>query len=176
VVIDSDSTDETYAVADFNHNGKMDLLLRNRVLLDGTTMSRTLVPQFSSSARSGVAARFNGDAHLDVVFTEGNKFRVYFGDGQGNFTNGPATTTRFDNWQLRTADMNRDGRADVIALSRFGGTSSRTVEFATSTRVWNDATSLPDSYSYTLVAATTSPITSNRPEPTPPDSTGAVRP
>jgi hypothetical protein len=109
--------EETYAAADFNHNGQMDLLVRNRVYFDGTTMSRLLMPGFGFSTRSGAAADVNRDGHLDAVFTENRSFRVYFGDGQGNFTDGPGTSTRLEIWQLRTADLNRDGRADIVALS-----------------------------------------------------------
>jgi hypothetical protein len=105
-----------FGVADFNHNGTPDLVQQNRVLLDGTTVSRHLANSNGGGGPSngGAAGDFNGDGHPDVVYTLWESFRVFFGDGSGGFTDGPVTTTVGFGSRLRAGDMNRDGRLDII--------------------------------------------------------------
>ena len=106
----------TFDALDFDRNGKLDLVVRNRVIFDGTTGSRVL-SRSGFSTRGGAAGDFNNDGNPDVVYTENQSFRVYFGDGGRGFVDGPVTPTgALEGWQLSAADMNRDGRLDVVLL------------------------------------------------------------
>ena len=109
----------TFDALDFDHNGKLDLVMRNRVIFDGTTASRVLTrPGGGFSTRGGAAGDFNNDGHPDVVYTDYRSFWVYFGDGNRGFVNGPGTSTGdLEGWQLQAADMNRDGRLDLVVLA-----------------------------------------------------------
>jgi hypothetical protein len=108
----------TFDALDFDHNGKLDLVVRNRVIFDGTTGSRVLTQSGGFSTRGGAAGDFNNDGNPDVVYTDYRSFWVYFGDGDRGFVNGPGTSTgALEGWQLHAADMNRDGRLDVVVLA-----------------------------------------------------------
>lgn len=104
-----------YAATDFNHNGKMDIVRNSSVLLDGTTSSRQLVTAGGGLTNGGAAGDFNGDGHPDVVYSSWNAVYVFWGDGKGGFLDGPVTRTGWFPYQLRAADMNRDGRLDIVA-------------------------------------------------------------
>lgn len=115
-----------YDVADFNRNGILDLVKRNYVMLDGTTKSATLRWWNGASASTGAAGDFNGDGVLDVVYTDQKALRPFLGNGRGGFSNwvgtGTGTLTPF---LIRSADMNRDGFMDIVALlSDFNSTGA----------------------------------------------------
>ena len=110
------SDNSVFGVGDFNHNGKLDIVQENYVLLDATTPSRTLGPVLSFSS-GGAVGDFNRDGNLDVAYTFPNTVEVFFGDGAGGFTDGPATTFGAGfGTELRQADLNRDGRADLVLV------------------------------------------------------------
>ncbi len=125
---------EFYAVAagDFNENGIPDLLMNssstNRaILLDGTTR----VPLHGNPGTvtyviGGDVADYNGDGHQDAVLAEvrydqqgrslGSFLTLYPGDGRGGF--GPVRTIDGlppDFVGIRTGDLDRDGRLDIVA-------------------------------------------------------------
>ena len=109
VVVPDDYYNSAYAVADFNHNGRPDVVRDRGVLLDGTTH----VPLIADNAWGG-AADVNGDGHADAIFSNRATLQTFLGDGAGGFTAGPTTGTSWSAGILRTADMNRDGRMDVV--------------------------------------------------------------
>ena len=104
-----------FAVGDFNDNGLLDVVKKNSVLLDGTTSSRFLGS--GNPAEAGGAGDFNGDGRLDVVLATSTSFRVFFGDGAGGFADGQATAASGFITHLKVADMNRDGRPDVVTTT-----------------------------------------------------------
>jgi hypothetical protein len=120
---------EFYGVAagDFNENGLPDLLMDRAVLLDGTTRV-TLAESPWAFLVGGDTSDFNRDGHRDALlarvgYDEGRQvwesfLEFYAGNGRGGF--GPVQ--RIDGLPLhmhgiRTGDLNRDGRLDVVAFS-----------------------------------------------------------
>ena len=98
-----------YGVADFNQNGRLDIVRRDFIEFDDGTLSRRLTQGFSAAA-----ADFNNDGNADVVYGGSRSFRVFFGNGAGGFTDGPSTPLAGFAARLVQADINRDGRADII--------------------------------------------------------------
>ena len=116
-----------FGVADFNGNGKPDLVRRGNLFLDNATTSRQFL---APSPYDGAIADFNRDGRIDVVFSAPSDFsssdrglRMFFGNGSGDVVAGPTTWT-FGGIadQLRTADLNRDGKLDLVL--RMGGSTA----------------------------------------------------
>ena len=124
----------SFAVADFNGDGKPDLVSLPRAVSGFQTNPSQLL--FSPGSASGslgapvVAANvsftpsmltrgdFNGDGKIDVVVA-GIKLAVFSGQGNGSFSAEqayalPATGGNLVN--LAVGDFNGDGRADVVVL------------------------------------------------------------
>ncbi len=109
------------AVADFNENGRPDLVLNSDVLLDGQTL--VALPALSQSVDRIVTADLNRDGHTDIALTEPagwvqgryyTSLTILLGDGRGGFTRRFTDQTLFNADELRVADMNRDGIPDVV--------------------------------------------------------------
>jgi hypothetical protein len=108
-----------FGVADFNSNGIPDVVLREGIYLDMKTMSRRFLDAYPDD---GTIGDFNGDGRTDIVFASTGPasnyrpaLRVFFGTGTGDVTTGPVMLTGAMNaGQMRTADMNRDGRLDLV--------------------------------------------------------------
>ena len=126
----------TLVVADFNHDGHLDLLTTNDSNVwglglvlgngDGTFQSPTKVVGNDSYGTFGgiVAGDFNGDSYpdfavLSLVGSGPIQLSVYLNDGSGHFTlhgsysiGGPVGHV---SRSLATADVNGDGNLDLIA-------------------------------------------------------------
>lgn len=118
-------------VADFNNDGFPDIATANRgsssmiSFNDGKgnfPNSVELGPETSSTV---VAGDMDGNGSMDVVvaFRDKGQCVVYFNDGRGSFPQkvafGPeVTSTR----AIAVADMNKDGRLDIIACHQAVGT------------------------------------------------------
>ena len=137
-----------FGVADFNHNGKLDVVRASHVFFDGTTQSRYLGKGTAELLSSGGGVGdFNRDGNPDVVYTVFDAFKVFFGDGAGGFVAGPETAAPAAS-QIRVADLNRDGRPDLVVLSGGSTVPNLTIylgldggSFASGTRLdgnWND--------------------------------------
>jgi hypothetical protein len=70
----------------------------------------------SPPIRNLLAADFNGDGKIDLAAITENSVWLFKGDGKGGFT--PATELALEQIpvQVAAADLNRDGRADLIDL------------------------------------------------------------
>jgi CSLREA domain-containing protein len=107
------------AAADLNHDGAIDLVVGSeseaavRVFIghgDGTFAAA--VPYQTPSPPFGVAAAdLNGDGHPDLVAASG-QVAVLLGTGDGGFL--PARTFAAAGTDVVVADMDGDGRADVV--------------------------------------------------------------
>jgi FG-GAP-like repeat len=125
------------AVADFNGDGKRDVVVTNNlnssepdtvsVLLgngDGTLAAPLATPLFADSGPFNmVAADLNGDGRQDVAIAHqtgsisNGLASVLFGNGDGSFTPVPRFQVRNVGTQgplLATADFNRDGLGDLV--------------------------------------------------------------
>src|SRR5690242_201426 len=109
---------------DFNHDGKLDLVVSNdsdhRLFLagDGTGgFGPPITQQTTFEVR--VTADFNGDGNLDIGGSEQNNaaFRIALGDGTGQFTDLAAHAIGGESTGLLAADFNKDGKADIISVN-----------------------------------------------------------
>jgi hypothetical protein len=121
------------AVADVNHDGKLDIIVANTV--DGTLDvllgdgKGHFIPAPGSPFPCGKSPNdiatgdFNGDGNLDLVIanTETPYLTILVGDGKGGFA--PSPHSPFDTHSyphvhgIAVADFNRDGKLDVVTDS-----------------------------------------------------------
>ena len=142
------------AVADVNGDGKADLVVADRcqtgdvtcnnntnaevgVLLgngDGTFQTAVMYNSGGTEARCVAVADVNGDGKLDVIVGHYNNtgnfspVGVLLGNGDGTFQ----TAVTYDSGGIKVfglvvADLNGDGKADLVAASRFGTTGLGTI-------------------------------------------------
>jgi len=127
----------SFDVADFNGDGKLDLVLppprggdgRPIIFIQGGTLGDWQPCGSCRWPREGVkldygavrVADFDGDGHLDVLLA--SHFAdtvVMYGDGKGDFTRYvklPKPNQAFSARAAAIADVDRDGRPDVVTLA-----------------------------------------------------------
>lgn len=97
----------------------------DRLVFTKSGLKRIPIMRWSGHAGvHGVAsADFNGDGKLDVIFTreepEQREAVILLGDGKGNFTRlrvEGLTIAENNLYDIKVADLNRDGRPDVIVM------------------------------------------------------------
>jgi len=108
-----------YGVADFNHNGKPDIVRSSYVYFDDGTQSRYLgtAPNGNANSAGGIGD-FNRDGNPDVVYAGFDQVKVLFGTGTKELTDGPVMQIA-GAFRVRVADLNRDGRPDLVV--QYGG-------------------------------------------------------
>ena len=124
------SLTRSVVLADFNGDGSLDLFLSdqgewgntNKVFLnDGTGRFVDTGQDLGSRAGDAKAVDLNGDGHLDLVVAGfhlpdvGGPIKVWLNDGHGRFRDSGARLGAANTYRLEVADLNRDGRPDIIA-------------------------------------------------------------
>jgi hypothetical protein len=138
----TDPAPQAMTVGDFNHDGNLDLVTAtskftgggdaNYISLlmgdgdGGFGMPINIVSDVGWQFRSVAAGDFNADGNMDLVYTYASVFEpteVYslLGDGQGGFELGNWAGLR-DPVALAVADLNRDGKPEVITANQYEGT------------------------------------------------------
>jgi hypothetical protein len=69
---------------------------------------------FGHQAFHAVVGDANRDGKTDVIAAAGDSVRLMLGDGRGGFAPGPSVPTGRGTWRLDTADLNRDGKMDLV--------------------------------------------------------------
>jgi hypothetical protein len=121
-------------VADFNHDAVLDVVgeLGHDLALElgtgtGTIKPQSIVGRFQYPSTQVGYGDFTGNGNLDVVYVPGpsgyslyvDQIAVMLGDGKGNFTKGPTTTSESGFQMLSVGDFNRDGKLDVVSVGHF---------------------------------------------------------
>jgi hypothetical protein len=124
------------AAADFNGDGKLDLVTANRadntvsVLLGNGDGSFGAASPFTvgTNPTSVAAADFNGDGKLDLVTANrrDNTVSVLLGNGDGSFGAASPFTVGTNPTSVSAADFNGDGKLDLVTAN-YGNASGNTV-------------------------------------------------
>ncbi|MGA7236126.1 MAG: VCBS repeat-containing protein [Bryobacteraceae bacterium] len=117
------------AVGDFMGTGAIDLMTDSwghnqiEILRGDGRGGFALGPFFSVGKRPYQrlrAADLNGDGHADIVTTDldGDSLTVLLGDGHGGFHEAPGSPfkTAPAPWEVAIADVNRDGKPDLVVI------------------------------------------------------------
>jgi len=120
------------ALADFDNNGTLDLVIVNGGGQPDTVYANDGAGNFSlaatlspSSGRDVVVGDFNNDGNLDIAVAAASPNPVYFGDGDGGFSNPPI--------------LLGDETSHSVAVGRFNGDNLDDLVFANTgaqSRIW----------------------------------------
>lgn len=122
------------AIADLNSDAKPDIVATHHeqsaltvMIGDGRGGFTEAVGSpfdFGVSLFQLIIADVDRDTAMDVVATSGDSIRVLLGDGRGAFKPAASVPVGPGAWRIATADLNSDGRADVVTSNSEGNTLS----------------------------------------------------
>lgn len=108
-------------VADLDHNGRNDILVTHDDISEVAILLADTAGKFSPQTldvgeRPGhaVVADFDRDGKLDAAFATGHGAAVFLGDGKGGFRAAPGSPFAGGQWDIEAADLNRDGKMDLV--------------------------------------------------------------
>jgi len=136
----TDTNPAGIVAADFNKDGKLDLVVANNVgsvsvLLgkgDGTFQSAVNYSVGGAPIGSIGVADFNGDGNLDFAVADGgNNAVIFLGNGDGTFQPGAPTSATSTSFGAAVGDFNQDGRLDLAIPNQ--GTTTVTIALQSTT-------------------------------------------
>jgi hypothetical protein len=142
-------------VGDFNHDGIMDLALTrsNLTIWFGNGKSGfTTGPSTAFPPGIGgdyvLLGDFDGDGNADLAFGEYESpdALVLYGNSTGHFPNSSSVRTDKAFVSFAAADVNGDGKMDIIATQSGSKTKQFSVFYGNSARTWNNGTIIPTTH------------------------------
>ena len=148
------------ALGDFYHDGSMDIVALSVDSGKAYIFHNTGSGAFSQSgsfqyvaaggsvsASSVVGADFNHDGNLDLaIVSSASQLHIWFGDGKGGFTSGPAQ--QVNGLKLALGDFDGDGKADLLNYGDPARTSDAYVYYGDGTGHFPDELTLGLSSGY----------------------------
>jgi hypothetical protein len=123
---------QALAIADFNGDGKPDLVTANTSSFSVSLGNGdgTFQPALTSTAAGGsmpqsmAVADFNGDGKADIALLNyyTSKLNILLGNGDGTFQAPTTYTVPSSSSSIATADFNGDGKPDLVIASSYSGT------------------------------------------------------
>ena len=144
---------QSVAVADFNGDGKPDIVTANNGANDVTVLLGDGTGGFAEAPGSpfpvglfpqSVAVRdFNGDGKPDIVTVNSgnNTARILMGNGSGGFTGGGAFPVGSFPQSVAVADLNGDGKPDIVTAN--SGSNTVTVLLGSGSGTFTPAAGSP---------------------------------
>jgi hypothetical protein len=135
------SNPSSVIAADVNGDGKLDLICANYGYGNGNTLSvltnngsggfvLSSSPTVGGGPNLVVAADVNGDGKLDLIsanygaYGSGSTLSVLTNDGSGGFVLATSPSVGNGPWSVCAADVNGDGKLDLISANRLSSTLS----------------------------------------------------
>ena len=139
------------AVGDFNHDGLMDIAFTNALNLTvwfgngrgGFTVGPTTPVSNTDYLMLG---DFDGDGRADLAIGDRDNYdsvQVLYGDGTGHFPVKRLIQTTGGHSDFNAADVNGDGKMDIIGSQFYPNAHSLAVFYGNSSRTWNTHATVP---------------------------------
>ena len=123
-------------VADVNEDGLLDIITDKAVIIRNKNGGWCIGPEHDHADGLSATADFDNDGHMDFiarVYSGINNFRIYYGDGTGNFTKDDIEFPHFLEYPV-AGDLNGDRLTDFV----LGGLDQLYVYINKGDRKWED--------------------------------------